>query len=312
LIARMTELSDERVFGHHQPITIEYLEGRVLTGLEGCYRARLREEGLDVETEVHVGLAVLQNRQGEEEGCRLLKVGKVSPGTLNTKDIWPEADQAKLTVLPFDVSEFPSVNGLMTSGFVDLPFKIKVKEGEQWRTVKEGERGGRGYGALIMKLFMWPKTTLGGEYMVTCLPVSLAEVGTLGGLAKSRAYPGIKVHKGKFKFSNPELPGMKFGLGNLPFLVVSGLNWEEGEDAVDLTSINWMSSMAIKTAVSNTLAEAVVPNWHNKAGRWREASQKGKFVKQVPNSQWPAPVMEDDQETEPEQGSESEGERECW
>ena len=125
------------------------------------------------------------------------------------------------------------------------------------------------------------------------------------------------MHKGKFKFSNPKLPGMRFGLGNLPFMVVSGLNWEEGEDAVDLTRINWMASMTIKTAVSNTLAEAVVPNWHNKAARWREASQKGKFVKQVPNSLWPAPVMEDDNETEPEQGSESEGERQeillvCW
>ena len=122
--------------------------------------------------------------------------------------------------------------------------------------------------------------------------------------------PGIKVHKGKFKFSNPELPGMRFGLGNLPFMFVSGLNWEEEDDALDLNSVTWMQSMRIKTAVSNTLAEAVVPNWHNKAGRWREATQKGKFVKQMPNVLWPAPVMEDDQETEPEQGSESEGERE--
>ena len=57
-----------------------------------------------------------------------------------------------------------------------------------------------------MKLFMWPKSTAGGEYMVTCLLVSLAEVGTLGGLARSRSYRGIEVHKGKFKFSNPSCP----------------------------------------------------------------------------------------------------------
>ena len=117
------------------------------------------------------------------------------------------------------------------------------------------------------------------------------------------------MHKGKFKFSSPELPSMKFGLGNLPYMVVSGLNWREEEDAVDLTNVNWMPSMTIKTAVSNTLAEAVVPNWHNKAARWREASQKAKFTKQVPNSLWPAPMMEDDRETESEKGSESEGER---
>ena len=84
----MTELSDERLFGHHQPITIDFIEGRVLNGLKGCYRNRLLEEELDVEAEVYVQ----QNSQGEEKGCRLLKVGKVNPGTLNTKDIWPEAD----------------------------------------------------------------------------------------------------------------------------------------------------------------------------------------------------------------------------
>ena len=95
-----------------------------------------------------------------------------------------------MTVLPFNLSEFPSINGYMTSGFIELPFKVKAKQGESWRTVKEGERGERGYGALVMRLFLWPKTVMGGEFMVTCLPVSLDEMGTLGGQVKSRPAPG--------------------------------------------------------------------------------------------------------------------------
>ena len=301
----MSDLKDP-VFLHHQPLTVEFLEGRALSGLEGCYRTRLQEEGLNVDAEVLVGLVVQQNMQGEEEGCRVVRLGKVTPAVLNSKDFWPEAPEAKLTVLPFDLSEFPSVNGIMTSSFVELPFKVKAKQGESWRTVKEGERRERGYGALVMRLFLWPKTIAGGEFMVTCLPVSLDEMGTLGGQVKSRAYPGIKIHKGKFKFSSPELQGQRFGLGNLPFLVVSGLDWE-AEDNVDFSTVHWMSSMDIKRVVSNTLAECPLPVWHNKAGRWREATQKGKFTKQMPNEIWPAPVMEDDIETAGELDSESEG-----
>ena len=304
----MSDLRDP-VFGHHQPLTIDLLESRVLSGLEGCFRAQLQLEGYNVETELLVGLAVQQTLEGEEEGCRVLKVGKISPAVLNSKDFWPEAPEAKLTVLPFDLSEFPAVNGVLTSGFVELPFKLKVKEGNNWRSVKEGERAERGYGSLSMRLYLWPKTAGGGEFLVTCLPVAMSELGTLGGHAKSRTYPGIKITKGKFKFAGQELPGQRFGLGIVPYVVITGLDGEE--DEMDFTSVNWMSSMKIKTMVSNTLAECVMPNWHNKAGRWREATQKGKFAKQMPSEIWPAPVMEDDAETEEEQvhpDTESEGE----
>ena len=63
---------------------------------------------------------------------------RVAAPVINSTDLWPEAPEAKLTVLPFDLSEFPTVNGVMTSNYVELPYKLKVKEGENWRTVKEG------------------------------------------------------------------------------------------------------------------------------------------------------------------------------
>ena len=301
------DLTNCEVFKHHQPFTIEYLETRVLTGQEGCFRTRIQAEGCDPEIEAYVGVAVQQSVLGLEEGARVLKVGVVKPGVLNSVDLWPEAPEGKVTVLPFDLSEFPAVNGLMTTDFVELPFKLKVKEGENWKTVKEGERVERGYGGLIMRLFMWPKSTEGGEYMVTCLPVSQADLGTLGGMVKSRTYPGIKIHKGKFKFASPELSNQKFGLGNQPFVVLTDV--EVGEDGeMDLADVNWLTSMVIKRMVSNTLAESTLPNWHNKTSTWKEAVQKKKFIRKAPSSVWPAPIQEDGEETASEKDPESEGE----
>ena len=71
------------VFGHHQPLTIDYLETRLLTGLEGCYRNRIAEEGCDVGNEVYVALAVQQDVMGQEQGCRVLKAGRVEPSKIN-------------------------------------------------------------------------------------------------------------------------------------------------------------------------------------------------------------------------------------
>ena len=188
-----------------------------------------------------VAVAVQQNLQGKEEGCMVLNVGQVAPPGINSN-----APEAKLTVLPFDLSEFPGVNGTMTSKYVELPYKLKVKEGATWRTVKESEQEARGYGGLVFRLFMWAKTTQGGEFMVTCLPVALKDLDTMGEKTNSRTYPGIKVYKSKFTFSSPELVGQRFGLGNQPYMLVSGLEVGGGGAEPDLSEVMWLSSMTVK------------------------------------------------------------------
>ena len=96
--------------------------------------------------------------------------------------------------------------------------------------------------------------------MVTCLPVALKELGTLGDKAQRRTYPGIKVYKSKFTFSSPELTNQRFGLGNQPYMFVSGLEVGEGEEEPDLSEVNWLTSMMVKRIVGNTLAESIMPN----------------------------------------------------
>ena len=126
-------LDNEDVFSHHQAIEVEGMEARVISGQDGSFRERIREEGYDVD-EIWVGLAIQFSILGEEEGCRLLKVGKVMPGEMNSRDFWPNALEARLIIQPFDISAFPSYNGVLTSAYAEIPFKLKVKEGEVWKS----------------------------------------------------------------------------------------------------------------------------------------------------------------------------------
>jgi hypothetical protein len=306
----VAELAGDPVFRHHQPVTAEAMEARLIPGMDGAYRARLKDDGYDLEgNKIYVSVVLLQDAQGGVQGSRLLKAGKVAAKEINSKDIWPEAPEAMVKILVFDLSDLTSEYGGMTSKFVELPFKVKVKEGAVWRTVKEDERAERGYGALSMKLYMWPKSIKGGEFMVVCVPRGLNELGELGGQVDTNSFPGIKIHKGHFEFSSPEAEKDKYGMGNMPFIVAAGVEWDEGVP-VDVTNINWMSSMVMKKAVCDTLAEAVKPNYHHKRGPWDAAVHKGRFVKVAPSSVWPSPVMEDDQDTEVEEGDKSETEGE--
>jgi hypothetical protein len=283
-------LAEDPVFGFSRELSKGFLESRLLPGLDGAYREVLVREGRDVKKDIYVGLAVQQAVSGELEGCRVVKVGIVEPADLNTIEFWPEAPVGVVKIAPFDVSEFPSSNGMMVSKYVLMNFKIKVPdENGVYKTVKEGERAARGYSGLIMRVFFVPKSIAGGDYMVTVMPVN--EVGDIVVQYEAPEYPGIKVHGGKFKFSSPEGPEHQFGIGNLPYFNVSEVDWVGGVPQ-GVQDITWAASMVVKSAVADTLAAAVTPNWHKKATGWRDAVDKNKFSKQPPASVWPSPVME--------------------
>ena len=297
-------LDNKDVFSHHQAIEVEGMEARVISGQDGSFRERIREEGYDVD-EVWVGLAIQFSILGEEEGFRLLKVGKVMPGEMNSLDFWPNALEEWLIIQPFNISAFPFYNGILTSAYAEIPFKLKVKEGEVWKTVRVGERENQGYGDIAMRINFVPTATMGGDYMVVGVPVNVSSLGTLGEKVHSRSFPGIRVHKGKFKFANPELPMHCYGLGIQPFYIVSDVRMNE-DGMVDPEGVKWPTSMMIVTM----LRSAILPNWHWKYSKWTEAVEKGKFTRVFLSSLWPVPIEEDDQVTEgePEDDSEDGGE----
>ena len=88
-------------------------------------------------------------------------------------------------------------------------------------------------------------------------------------------------------------------------MLVSGLEVEGGGTESDISGVKWLASMTVKRIVHNTLAESFMPNWFNKAGRWRQAVQKGKFSRVAPVTVWPARIEEDDLGSSPESGGKS-------
>ena len=301
--------SKASVFSHHQAIPVKHMESRVLGGREGAFRNKISKLGFNEENEVIVGLAVQQDSLGAGQGCRVLKVGRVTPGSINSRDLWPDSPEAKIVISPFCVSKFGDYNGLMVTPYADIDFKIRVQDGESYTTVKEGERENLGYEGMSMRMFMIPSSSEGGDYVIMAVPVTLKNVGSLEGQATSRGFPGIKIAKGKFRFASPETAEQKFGLGIQPWFIVSDLV-EEVEGGLDLTAVNWLASMEVKRVVAETLRSATVPNWHSKSTRWKEVVAKRKYEKTAPPNIWPEPILENELDTEPEKQSDDDGESE--
>ena len=307
MIFKMAAGSKKSVFAHRQPMPVQYMESRVIQGREGVFRNKVTLGGFNVENEVIVGIAVQQDSLGASQGCRVLKVGRVAPSDLNSKDIWPDSPEAKVQIPAFCVSSFGDYNGMMATPYADIEFKIKVKEGDNWTTVKEGERENMGYGGMAMRMFLVPGSCEGGFYTIMAVPVTLKKVGSLEGEPASRSYPGIKIARGKFKFASPETEEQKFGLGIQPWFIVSDL-LEEAEGGQDLSGVNWLSSMTVKKIVAMTLGSANLPNWHSKSSRWKDTVSKKVYEKVMPPETWPQPRQEYDGDSEVDNVSEDDGE----
>ena len=297
MFVNMAATNRPSVFSHRQPIPVRFMESRVLSGREGAFRQKVIEGGFDIDNEVVVGLAVQQDVLGDNQGCRVLKVGRVAPKDINSKDLWPDGPEAKVVIPPFCVSRFGDYNGMVATPYADIGVKIKVKEGENWKVIKEGERENLGFEGISMRMFFVPSSSEGGDFYILAVPVTLKKVPSLEGQATSRAYPGIKIAKGKFKFASPEAAEQRFGLGIQPWFIIEDLV-EEEEGGQDLSGVNWLPSMDVKKNVAETLGSATVPNWHSKGARWKEAVAKKQFSKVAPSEIWPKPREESDESSE--------------
>ena len=298
MIFKMAASSKKSVFAHHQPMSVQFMESRVIQGREGAFRNKVTASGFNVESEVIVGLAVQQDSLGVGQGCRVLKVGRVAPKDLNSRDIWPDSPVAKVQFPAFCVSKFGDYNGMMVTPYADIGIKIKVQEGDNWSTVKEGEWEKLGYEGMAMRMFLVPASSEGGDYTIVAVPVTLDKVGSLEGQASSRSFPGIKIAKGKFKFASPESAEQRFGLGIQPWFIIPDLVEEEEGGGLDLTAVNWLSSMEVKRMVVATLGTATLPNWHSKSSTWKKAVSKKGYEKVAPSETWPQPILEDDEDSE--------------
>ena len=297
----------EEVFKHHRPITAEDIQSKQLGGLDGAYTDLIGDLGYNTDDPT-IGVIVQTDKEGEVEGARLAKCGKVKPKESNTTDFWPEAGEGRLVIEEFDLSKLGDQNSYMTSMWTDLPIKIMVKKGSVWKSVKKAEYEERGYSSLVFRAHFIPVGVDKAKFIITAVPGEAATIhSTYGADAGRRGYPGIKVHEAHCKIVISEEPEHRWGLGVQPFVLVKDASVDE-RGAVITEDISYPSSMDIKFAVVGLLSSATVPNWHHGRAGWEKAINSRKFSSRVPQEVWPAPRVEDAVETEVEDSSEGEGE----
>jgi len=304
----MAKWTQGNVFKHHQTVSADDIDVRLISGYDGAFREHAREEGINVE-EPTVWVVVMFNVEGQLEGAKLTKCGKVKPAIMNTKDVWLNAPEGKLVIPEFDLSEFGDEKGYMTSRYAELVYKVKVKQGEQWKSIKKGELEQRGYGAVVFRCNFLPVAVDRMKFVVTLVLGELKTLtATYGQDVTSRGFPGIRVHEGRARLISPEEREQRFGLGLQPLYHVRDAPLD-AQGGIDTSTMAYPTSEAIKKAVSLLLQSATLPNWHWKRGHYDDAVRTKKFDKRVPGECWPTPRAEDNLDTEESEGSESEGEQ---
>ena len=164
-----------KVYRHHQPITGDNINSRVIKGLNGSFKETAEMEGY-AGGDPTVGVVVELNTSGVLEGGRMVKFGKVAPKTMPAKDVWPEAEEATLSFPEFDLSDFWDFNGSMSTPYVELPFKVSLKQGKVTKVLKKGELVDKGYGELSFRLHcrtIDPETV---KFVVVAVPCPFAQV----------------------------------------------------------------------------------------------------------------------------------------
>ena len=279
----------DKVFRHHQPITADDILARLIKGLDGSFKERIEQENY-VGDDPKVGVVVELNTSGVLVGSRMVKFGKVVPKPMSSKDVWPEAEEAKLSFPAFDLSQFGDFNASMSTPYVELDYKVSVKQGEVFKVVKKGELEEKGYGELAFRLHCRTIDVETVKFVVVAVPCALAQVmSTYGAEATSRGFPGIRIHEGRAKLVTKEEDEHRHGLGIEPFYkFINAVLDENGEIVSD--GVQYPSSMSIKKAVVRVLQSGMVPNWNKKRGQFEDAVKNKKFKKKEPETAWPDPL----------------------
>ena len=296
-------------FKHHKPITHDAIASRLIKGKDGGFRARAVQEGY-VGNEATVGVVVQMLSSGKIEGVRMAKFGKVAPKDINSADVWPEAEVAKIQFPEFDLSDFGDFNACMSTPYVELDFKILQKHGDgdeaRWKSVKKGERENKGYGELSFRLHVRTVDPECIKYVVVAVPCPLAQVTSIyTSEANSRGFPGIRIHEGRGRLITREEPEQRYGLGIEPFyVIIDGKLDDNGEFVTE--GVQFPTSMAIKKSVVRVLQSGMVPNWHYKRGQFEDSVKSKKYKTKKPESTWPDVWPENDVDTSVESITEGE------
>ena len=287
----------DSVFKHHQPLTLEALQGFTIFGGNGAFRGLVSDSGEDPNTPT-VGVAVVINTSGEIMGTKLLMCGAFPEVKLNTADLFPQADSTgKAVFQKSDMGNWVMPNGRMTSMWTRrednaVNWGIKVNTGGRSKAIKFPKHGDYGFGDVSFRVNVQPTSI---DYMKVTLGVAPVGGEQLEKIRdfNSRKCPVISMCDVRANIFPKESEGQHLGLGFQPILVVSGA--ESG--TLDLDTLNYPTSTAIKEAAVCLLQSSTKPNSRLNAQKWQEALDNEEYVAETTTLLWPAPRLENEENT---------------
>ena len=285
------------VFKHHQPISIESMQGLTIYGNNGAFRELVSSMGNDPKSPT-VGVGVEMNTRGEILGTKLLMCGVLPEVKMNTADLYPGApEHGKAVFQKADVGNFVMPNGRLTSFWCKkednaVNWCIKMQSNNRSKTIKFPKHEEYGFGDTVFRVNVQPTSVSTAKITLGVAPVGGEELQRLQDY-NSRKFPTINLTEVRAKIFPQEDENQKLGLGFQPIFIIK--DTQPGE--VDLDAINYPSSMAVKEACVMMLQGSTKPNQRMNATQWRAALECSDFIAERSVLLWPAPRQEDESST---------------
>ena len=282
------------VFKHHQPISLEMMQGYTIMGNNGAFKDLVTNCGGDPKSPT-VGVGVMIKTRGDIMGTKLLLCGLMPETKMNTSDLFPEApDHGKAVFQKTDIGNWLMPSGRLTSLWSrrednSLNWSIKMISGGRSKTIKFPKHRDYGFGDAVFRLNIQPSSVQNMKVTMELAPVGGDELEKLVEY-NSRKFPTVQMGDVRARIFPPEAEGQNLGLGFNPVIIVT----DAGPGEMDIDSINFPSSMAVKEAAVSLLQSSTKPNSRINAEKWSEAVNNQEFQTERTSILWPGPREEDD------------------
>lgn len=289
-------IESRNVFKHHQPISLENMQGLTITGTNGAFREVVRSWKEDPEIlTVGVGLEI-DPTTGEIVGSRLLMCGNIPEIKISTADIFPEAPiPGKAVFQKTDIGNWTMPRGIMTSHWTRrednaINWSIKMLTGGRSKTIKFPKHSDYGFGDMAFRINVQPTSVTQAKVSLSAAPVDGAALERMPQW-NSRKFPVVAMENFRARIFPQEVEGQHLGLGFQPIFILRGV------EHVNIEEVNYPSSMAAKEAAVMLLQASSKPNERINATKWREAVENEEFISEKTTLLWPPPRTEDEGET---------------
>ena len=294
----MAKLIDSKsnFFKGQGPLLDTDFERLLLYGGSGAFREFVTNQGLDPSEELFIGTMVTASRAGDITGARMVKCGTIKGCTVNAEDVWGSdiPHQGKVTIDDHESSIYEDNNGMLTTGWSEaVPWRVKIKVENKWKTVKKTALKEHGLSDLSFRLNVQPVSDQLAKVTVVVVPLSLHELKTQHKEGGSRFFPGIRVGEQRARLVPSEEPHHKFGLAVQPLIYLEDLELDEMGEAM-LDDVSWPLSQHVKDAQAKLLQSATMPNIHLSVIQWKATIVKGDFQRRASQLKWPDPRREEE------------------